>query len=131
MATKGRKQSRTRSILLSRKHRTKAPNVSLSSKASRAVISRHHRLQKRLAQALARNDFTTADTLKAEIDVNGGLEWYQQASVSLDTHLQYVLQVHEALSFLPRWSQLLMLMNTQLCRLLDNLKSVVEIPLRF
>lgn len=81
MATRRRKQPRARSILLSRKHRAKAPDVSLSSKASRAVISRHHGLQKRLAQALAQNDLKTADSLKAEIDINGGLEWYQHASI--------------------------------------------------
>jgi len=75
------KNTRTRPALLSRKHR-KAPNAALSSKTSRTVINRHHTLQKKLAQAIARGDSVTAEALEAEIDANGGLEWYQQASVS-------------------------------------------------
>lgn len=83
LRTMGRraKNARTRPTLLSRKHR-KAPNAALSSKTSRTVINRHHTLQKRLAQAVGRGDTVTAEALEAEIDANGGLEWYQQASVS-------------------------------------------------
>ena len=75
------RNTRTRPTLLSRRHR-KAPNAALSSKASRGVINRHHTLQKKLAQAVARGDSVVAEALKTEIDANGGLKWYQQASVS-------------------------------------------------
>ncbi|KAF8457253.1 putative methyltransferase-domain-containing protein [Terfezia claveryi] len=75
------KNTRIRPTLLSRKHR-KAPNPALSSKTSRTVINRHHTLQKKLAQAVASGDSVTAEGLEAEIDANGGLEWYQQASIA-------------------------------------------------
>ncbi|KAF8427407.1 putative methyltransferase-domain-containing protein [Tirmania nivea] len=75
------KTTRTRPTLLSRKHR-KAPNAALTSKTSRTVINRHHTLQKKLAQAVARGDSVTAEALEAELDANGGLEWYQQASIA-------------------------------------------------
>jgi len=83
LRTMGRRAryARTRPSLLSRKHR-KAPNAALSSKTSRTVINRHHTLQKKLAQAVTRGDSITAEALRAEIDSNGGLKWYQQASVS-------------------------------------------------
>jgi 25S rRNA (adenine2142-N1)-methyltransferase len=54
---------------------------SLSSKAGRTLIRRHHALQKRLSQAVAKRDLDTADSIRAEIEANGGLEKYQQASV--------------------------------------------------
>lgn len=79
---RGTKKTRTRPALLSRS-RHKAPNAALSSKTTRTVINRHHSLQKKLAQAVARNDDVAAEVLKSEIDANGGLEWYQQASVRL------------------------------------------------
>lgn len=73
--------TRPRSLLLSKARKHKAANVSLSSKASRTLINRHHNLQKRLNQALANNDIAAAQALQSEIDADGGLERYQQASV--------------------------------------------------
>lgn len=54
---------------------------SLSSKAGRTLIRKHHTLQKRLSQAVAKNDSETAGSIRAEIEAYGGLEKYQQASV--------------------------------------------------
>lgn len=62
-------------------HAHSATTSALSSKAGRTVIRKHHTLQKRLSQALAKNDVGTAMTVQAEIEVNGGLEKYQRASV--------------------------------------------------
>ncbi|KAI5806621.1 putative methyltransferase-domain-containing protein [Peziza echinospora] len=76
-----KKTARTRSALLSG-NRHKAAAVGLSSKASRTLINRHHTLEKRLTQALARNDLAAAQAIQTDIDANGGLERYQQASIS-------------------------------------------------
>lgn len=90
-----KKQKRTGSILLSRHRNTSgrdsaslvthgarsATTSALSSKAGRTVIRKHHTLQKRLSQALVKNDVETARTVQAEIEANGGLEKYQRASV--------------------------------------------------
>ncbi|KAG0127973.1 putative methyltransferase-domain-containing protein [Tuber indicum] len=88
-----KKTKKTGSILLSR-HRglrgggpsVKASRVfsntsSLSSKVGRTLIRSHHTLQKRLSQALSKNDTETANSIRAEIEANGGIERYQQASV--------------------------------------------------
>jgi 25S rRNA (adenine2142-N1)-methyltransferase len=64
---------------------------SFSSKVGRTVIRSHHTLQKRLAQALARNDIETARIVNAEIAALGGLESYQKASVSSVTFLLFLL----------------------------------------
>jgi len=58
-----------------------AQSSSLSSKAGRALIRSHHTLQKKLSQALSRNDEATAATFRAEIEASGGLVKYQLASV--------------------------------------------------
>lgn len=76
-----KKQSRIRPTLLSRRSH-KSASVGFSSKASRAVINRHHTLQKQLSQALAKNDHIAAATVQKEIEANGGLERYQQASIT-------------------------------------------------
>lgn len=94
MARVKKRQKRTGSILLSRHRNTpgtdSAPLVTnprfvttsaLSSKAGRTVIRKHHTLQKRLSQAQAKNDVDAARAVQAEIEGNGGLEKYQQASV--------------------------------------------------
>ncbi|KAF8472465.1 putative methyltransferase-domain-containing protein [Kalaharituber pfeilii] len=79
---RAKKKTRTpRSALLSRCHRRPSVAAGLSSKATRMVINRHHTLQKKLAQALARDDHEAVKALKAEIQANGGIETYQKASI--------------------------------------------------
>ncbi|RPB00131.1 hypothetical protein L873DRAFT_1827653 [Choiromyces venosus 120613-1] len=88
-----KKTKKPGSILLSRHRglRADGPSVvasralsntsSLSSKVGRTLIRNHHTLQKRLSQALSKNDTESANSIRAEIEANGGIERYQQASV--------------------------------------------------
>ncbi|KAL7275157.1 25S rRNA (adenine2142-N1)-methyltransferase [Rhizina undulata] len=85
-----KKPKRPRSILLSRKRVTGICEISstlpptapsLSSKAGRTLIRKHHTLQKRLSQARARNETEAVKSIQADIDASGGLEKYQLASV--------------------------------------------------
>ena len=55
--------------------------ASISRKASRAAISRHHQLEKRKAQAISSGDSATAEVLDQEIAAFGGIARYQQASL--------------------------------------------------
>lgn len=55
--------------------------ISLTSRATRSLIRNHHTLQKQLQSAVARNDTATADSIQAELDANGGLAKYQEASI--------------------------------------------------
>lgn len=97
--TRVKKPKRTGSILLSRHrnagtkdsvlpvpHAHPVTTSALSSKTGRTVIRKHHTLHKRLSQALKKNDVDTAAAIQAEIEANGGLEKYQQASVSSRSH---------------------------------------------
>ncbi|KAI5849594.1 putative methyltransferase-domain-containing protein [Morchella snyderi] len=92
--TRVKKPKRTGSILLSRHrnagikdsvlpvpHAHPVTTSALSSKTGRTVIRKHHTLHKRLSQAMNKNDVNTAAAIQAEIEANGGLEKYQQASV--------------------------------------------------
>jgi len=92
MARARKKAKNPRSILLSRQRnlrgdgpvagsRALSNTSSLSSKVGRTLIRNHHTLQKRLSQALSRNDTETANSIRAEIEAKGGIEKYQQASV--------------------------------------------------
>jgi len=56
------------------------PTGSLSSKATRTIIRKHHNLLKAQQQAAKSGDSATADRIKTEINENGGLEKYQKAS---------------------------------------------------
>lgn len=58
------------------------PEGSLSAKAGRTLIRKHHTLHKQKAQALAQNNLEIAQKIDAEIEASGGLEKYQRASVS-------------------------------------------------
>lgn len=58
------------------------PEGSLSAKAGRTLIRKHHTLHKQKAQALAQNNLEAAQKIEAEIEASGGLEKYQRASVS-------------------------------------------------
>jgi len=56
-------------------------SASLSRKAARLLISRHHALAKRKTAAAKRGDDEEAAVISAEIDALGGLPRYQQASL--------------------------------------------------
>jgi 25S rRNA (adenine2142-N1)-methyltransferase len=88
--TTTKKKKRTAgSVLLSqrnkgiRKDAVTPRHASISPRAGRTLIRAHHALQKRLAQALSRSDHEAAQSIRAEIDVAGGLDRYQMASVSV------------------------------------------------
>ncbi|MCJ1286526.1 hypothetical protein MMC26_005872 [Xylographa opegraphella] len=57
------------------------PLPSLSSRATRNVIRKHHTLQKQLSQAVATKDASLATSLQSQIDAAGGLSSYQHASI--------------------------------------------------
>ena len=60
---------------------TSAPSQSnLSSSKSRQIIRNHHSLSKAYAQALKRGDDARAAQLESQIEAQGGLERYQEAS---------------------------------------------------
>ncbi|KAK4163417.1 putative methyltransferase-domain-containing protein [Cladorrhinum sp. PSN259] len=54
---------------------------SITRKATKALINKHHLLEKRKQQALAKGDTTQVATIDAEIEALGGLESYQEASL--------------------------------------------------
>jgi 25S rRNA (adenine2142-N1)-methyltransferase len=60
---------------------TAKPNPSISSKATRTLIRSHHALSKEKAKALSEGNITLATTIQRQIDVQGGLESYQRASL--------------------------------------------------
>ncbi|KAI9653870.1 MAG: hypothetical protein M1821_006901 [Bathelium mastoideum] len=57
------------------------PSPTLSAKATRKFIQRHHQLEKAHALALRDGDVSTAKKLAAEIEAKGGLQVYQAASI--------------------------------------------------
>lgn len=57
------------------------PASSLSSKTTRTLVRSHHNLRKKLASALATGDTQEANALQSQIDTNGGLRKYQEASI--------------------------------------------------
>lgn len=57
-----------------------ARTAKLSSQASRTLIHAHHRLSKDLARAQVTNDAALVDSLQAQLDAQGGLAKYQEAS---------------------------------------------------
>jgi len=54
---------------------------SISSKATRTLIRSHHTLEKRKAKAIADGDEAKAAALAREIELQGGIESYQRASL--------------------------------------------------
>jgi 25S rRNA (adenine2142-N1)-methyltransferase len=56
--------------------------TSLPSKATRTIIRTHHNLHKALAQAVKSGDITKAEQIQEEIEKQGGLKVYQQASIT-------------------------------------------------
>ena len=76
------KRSRVRPRLLfhGRPGIAKTPS-SISSKATRSVIRKHHTLQKQLAVAKSQHDTKLAEALTAQLTEYGGLAKYQAASI--------------------------------------------------
>ncbi|KAI9802855.1 MAG: hypothetical protein M1833_001454 [Piccolia ochrophora] len=52
-----------------------------SSRATRACIRSYHQIQKQLAQATAEGDVARVESLQAQLEQQGGLKLYQQASI--------------------------------------------------
>lgn len=77
MAVKKRKRSLAHGRPLS----VSKPKVSLSSKATRILIRSHHELERALARAERDGDDETAASISAQIQKQGGLQSYQQASI--------------------------------------------------
>ncbi|KAK4242620.1 putative methyltransferase-domain-containing protein [Achaetomium macrosporum] len=59
---------------------------SISRKATKAIINKHHLLQKRKRQAIAKGDKATEAAIDAEIEALGGIESYQEASLQGQRH---------------------------------------------
>ncbi|KXX79471.1 hypothetical protein MMYC01_203712 [Madurella mycetomatis] len=59
---------------------------SISRKATKAVINRHHLLEKRKRQAIAKGDKAAASAIDAELKALGGIESYQEASLQGQRH---------------------------------------------
>lgn len=81
MTATGRKAKRPKSLAQGRPPTIRKDPASLSSKATRTLIRSHHRLHKRLAGAERVGDETAAQTIRDEIEAQGGLQSYQQASI--------------------------------------------------
>ncbi|KAL2271701.1 hypothetical protein VTJ83DRAFT_1072 [Remersonia thermophila] len=63
-------------------HRAK----SMSRSATKALINKHHLLQKRKRQAIAKGDKAEIAAIEAEIEALGGLKTYQEASLQGQRH---------------------------------------------
>ena len=59
---------------------------SISRKATKALINKHHLLEKRKTQAIAKGDKKEESAIDAEIQAFGGLERYQEASLQGQRH---------------------------------------------
>ncbi|KAF4633206.1 hypothetical protein G7Y89_g4910 [Cudoniella acicularis] len=79
MATK-KKKTKLKSLSLGRPPTVKY-TASISSKATRTLIRTHHTLEKQRAKALADGDDAKAEAIAKEIEVKGGLQKYQKASL--------------------------------------------------
>jgi len=81
----GKKRRQPRSLAAGRPptiQRTK----SISRTATKALINKHHLLEKKKQQAVARGDKAEEAVISAEIEALGGLEHYQQASLQGQRH---------------------------------------------
>jgi len=68
-------------LLSSTRPRTLKPLPSTSSRKTRDTIRAHHTLRKQLSTALAKGDHAGAEELRVQIENDGGLRKYQQASI--------------------------------------------------
>ncbi|KAE8348218.1 putative methyltransferase-domain-containing protein [Aspergillus coremiiformis] len=80
MAPRRSRTKKTLSLSRTRPPIFRAKHTALSSKATRNLIRRHHRLLKKRAQALKSRDEVLAEKIEVQIQQNGGLESYQLAS---------------------------------------------------
>ncbi|KAI9802013.1 MAG: hypothetical protein M1825_003069 [Sarcosagium campestre] len=76
------KRKKKASLLSYGRPPTTTRKATLSSKATRTVIRKHHQLNKELARARADGDTIKADGLATEMVRQGGLQGYQQASIT-------------------------------------------------
>ncbi|KAK5009241.1 putative methyltransferase-domain-containing protein [Cryomyces antarcticus] len=76
-----RKGKKAKSLAHGRPPVVRKPAASLSSTATRTLIRSHHQLQKAHAIALKRHDQSTAEAIRLQIEKQGGLQSYQQASI--------------------------------------------------
>ncbi|KAH7321564.1 putative methyltransferase-domain-containing protein [Rhexocercosporidium sp. MPI-PUGE-AT-0058] len=65
---------------------TVKPQRSISSKATRTLIRTHHTLEKQKAKALANGDDAKAAVIAKQIELQGGIESYQRASLTGQTN---------------------------------------------
>ncbi|KAF2841467.1 hypothetical protein M501DRAFT_929867 [Patellaria atrata CBS 101060] len=80
-AKKRKKHARPTSLSYGRPLFAQKPKATLSSDATRHLIRTHHTLQKQLAKAIKDGDTASAATIEAQIEQQGGLKSYQQASI--------------------------------------------------
>ncbi|KAK3990602.1 putative methyltransferase-domain-containing protein [Cladorrhinum sp. PSN332] len=78
MATKKKRQPKT--LAAGRPPVFQRPK-SITRKATKTLINKHHLLEKRKQQALLKGDATQVAAIDAEIEALGGLESYQEASL--------------------------------------------------
>lgn len=81
MAAKKKKPKKPRPLSHGRPPVLHKPAAALSSKATRSSIHSHHVVQKAIAQATAGGDTLTAGVLQDQLEKQGGLKAYQQASI--------------------------------------------------
>ncbi|KAF2095156.1 hypothetical protein NA57DRAFT_45001 [Rhizodiscina lignyota] len=81
MAVKRRKR-KPGSLSHGRPATLKKPTPSLSAKATRTLIRSHHRLEKALTKAEKEGDAEAIAQIRKQISDQGGLESYQQASIT-------------------------------------------------
>ena len=74
------KRKKAKSIAKGRPPLLKASVTTLSAKATRTLIRSHHNLHKRYSVALARGDYESANRIEKQIQDDGGIKKYQQAS---------------------------------------------------
>lgn len=81
----GKKKRQRKSLAAGRPPTIQRPK-SISRTATKALINKHHLLEKKKQQAIARGDKAEETAICAEIEALGGLEYYQQASLQGQRH---------------------------------------------
>jgi 25S rRNA (adenine2142-N1)-methyltransferase len=81
MASRKKRQMR-KSLSSGRPPFARKHSTSLSSKATKSIIRNHHQLRKRLSQTIKAGDTNKAKALQHELRCSGGLNSYQQASIT-------------------------------------------------
>jgi len=76
-----KKKDRRARLLSSTRPSFSKPTSSLSSRQTRSLVRTQHTMRKKLSNALAKKDVTTATALKEQIEASGGLKKYQEASM--------------------------------------------------